>query len=104
VDLLAEWPVDSDGGCDNGLFCLQGPNGGSVGFCTETCLGTSSAACPGTPQGMAAFCVVTGVDPAGDKACAFACAESGATYSCPANLTCETSDDPPGSGQMLCLP
>jgi hypothetical protein len=96
--------VGDDTTCATGLFCLQGPAGGTVGFCTKTCPATSSAQCPGTPPGTAAFCVVTTVDAQGDKGCAFACKEGSQTYACPGALTCETTEDPPGSGQYLCLP
>jgi hypothetical protein len=96
--------VGNDTTCGTGLFCLQGPNGGSVGFCTETCPSTSSGPCSGTPAGMAAFCVVTDVDTQGDKGCAFACRIGSQTWTCPGALTCETMDDPPDSGQRLCVP
>jgi hypothetical protein len=96
--------VGNDATCMSGLFCLQGPAGGTVGFCTKTCPATSSAVCPGTPAGMAAYCVVTTVDAQGDKGCAFVCLEPGHTWTCPGALKCETSDDPPGSGQRLCIP
>jgi hypothetical protein len=96
--------VGDDATCVAGLFCLQGPSGGTVGFCTKTCPATSSAVCAGTPPGTAAFCVVTGVDPQGDKGCAFVCRELSTTYTCPGALKCQSTDDPPGSGQYLCLP
>jgi hypothetical protein len=94
----------ADAGCADGLFCLEGPSGGSVGFCTKTCPSTSSAACPGAPAGTAAYCVVTDVDPQGDKGCAFLCRVGSQTYTCPGALKCQTTEDPPGSGQYLCLP
>jgi hypothetical protein len=96
--------VGDDTTCQDGLLCLQGPSGGTVGFCTKTCPSTSSASCPGTPPGTAAYCVVTNVDTQGDKGCAFVCKEGPSTYPCPGALKCETSEDPPGSGQYLCLP
>jgi hypothetical protein len=96
--------VGNDATCATGLFCLQGPSGGSVGFCTKTCPATSSTQCSGTPQGTAAFCVVTDVDNQGDKGCAFACRIGAQTWPCPGELKCETADDPPDSGQRLCLP
>jgi hypothetical protein len=96
--------VGDDASCAQGLFCLQGPNGGSIGFCTATCPNTSSTRCPGTPPGTAAYCVVTDVDSKGDKGCDFACREGSTSYPCPGVLKRETSEDPPGSGQYLCLP
>jgi hypothetical protein len=96
--------VGDDATCADGFLCLQGPSGGKVGFCTKTCPSTSSAVCPGTPDGTVAYCVVTDVDTQGDKGCAFLCRAGSKTYPCPGALTCETADDPPGSGQYLCLP
>jgi hypothetical protein len=96
--------VGKDAACGEGLFCLQGPSGGKTGFCTKTCPKTSSKACPDVPAGTAAFCVVTDVNSQGDKGCAFACRDNNQTYTCPGTLKCETSEDPPGSGQYLCLP
>ncbi len=60
--------------------------------------------CPDTPEGSAAYCLVTDVNLAGDKACAFLCTVGGKSYVCPGELRCATDDDPPGSGQRLCLP
>ncbi|HEX7601450.1 MAG TPA: hypothetical protein VF316_07595 [Polyangiaceae bacterium] len=96
--------VGDDTTCVDGFLCLQGPSGGKTGFCTKTCPSTSSAACPGTPAGTSAYCVVTDVDAQGDKGCAFVCREGAQTYACPGALQCETAEDPPGSGQYLCLP
>ncbi len=96
--------VGDDATCDEGLLCLQGPSGGKIGFCTKTCPKTSSAPCSGAPEGTFAACVVTDVDQSGDKGCAFACAVASKTFSCPGSLKCSTTEDPPGSGQKLCLP
>jgi hypothetical protein len=96
--------VGDDTTCSAGLLCLQGPAGGSVGFCTHTCPATSRAVCAGTPPGTAAYCVVTDVDPQGDKGCAFVCREGTHVYPCPGALQRQTTDEPPGSGQYLCLP
>ena len=93
-----------DDTCAAGLFCLQGPSGGTVGFCTKTCPKTSSSACSGAAMGTAAFCLVTDVNPQGDKGCAFVCAVGPRSYACPGALKCQTAEDPPGSGQRLCLP
>jgi hypothetical protein len=96
--------VDQPTSCQSGLFCLQGPNGGNDGFCSKTCPPNSGGACPGAPAGTAAYCVVTDVDLQGDKGCAFVCKEGATTYTCPGTLQCQTTEDPPGSGQYLCLP
>lgn len=96
--------VSPDAGCEAGLLCLEGPGGGGRGFCTKTCPASSSGACAGTPVGAAAYCVVTNVNTAGDKGCAFFCALGSATYVCPGTLICQPQEDPPGSGQKLCLP
>jgi hypothetical protein len=86
------------------LFCLVGPSGGKTGFCTKTCPKGSSAICPGAPEGSTAYCVVTDVNAARDKGCAFLCEVGGQTYACPHQLKCATTQEPPGSGQRLCLP
>lgn len=95
-------PCRPDDSCAEGLVCLPGPAGGS--FCTRTCPAGQSKRCPETPEGTAAYCLVTDVNPAGDKACAFLCAVGGKSYECPGELLCAAEDDPPGSGQRLCLP
>ena len=92
-------PCDSSGTCGPGLICLPGPNGGS--FCSKTCPVAQSKVCPGALPGTAAYCLVTDADSQGDKGCAFLCLLAGKTYSCPGKLICETTDDPPGSGQRL---
>jgi hypothetical protein len=96
--------VGRSGGCADGLICLQGPAGGRTGFCSRTCPRTSSGACAGAPPGTAAFCLVTNVNAAGDKGCAFVCLVRGMTHACPGELRCAADEDPPGSGQRLCLP
>ena len=96
--------VGHDTTCASGLFCLQGPAGGTVGFCTQTCPSASSGVCTGTPPGTTAYCVVTTVDAQGDKGCAFLCRAGAQTYTCPGELKCQTTDDPAGSGDYLCLP
>lgn len=96
--------VGHDTTCGDGFFCLVGPSGGSTGFCTRTCPKASSGACTETPSGTSAYCVVTDVDPQGDKGCAFVCKAKGLAFPCPGALHCESTEDPPGSGQYLCLP
>jgi hypothetical protein len=96
--------VGQPGECAEGLFCLQGPSGGRTGFCSRTCPRTSSAACAGAPPGTAAYCLVTNVNAAGDKGCAFVCLVGGMTRACPGELRCAAAEEPPGSGQRLCLP
>jgi hypothetical protein len=86
------------------LFCLAGPSGGNTGFCTQTCPAGQSKQCSGTPSGTAAFCIVTDVNVAKDKGCAFVCEEPGATFTCPGELQCSPTEEPAGSGQHLCLP
>lgn len=90
--------------CHPLLFCLEGPTGGGRGFCSMTCPATSSGRCEGTPEGTIAYCVVTNVNAMGDKGCAFLCEVGGETYTCPGTQVCQTNEEPPGSGQRLCLP
>lgn len=94
-------PCDPDHSCDEGLFCLPGPSGGA--FCSKTCQ-RGRKACDGAPLGTAAYCLVTDVDGAHNKGCAFVCAVGGVSYDCPGQLACAADEDPPGSGQRLCLP
>ncbi|MBK6696746.1 MAG: hypothetical protein IPG50_31820 [Myxococcales bacterium] len=96
--------VGDDTSCGAGLFCLAGPAGGKTGFCTKSCPKTSSAACADAPPGTSAFCLVTDANAAGDKGCAFLCKKAAATFTCPGALKCQTTDEPAGSGQFLCLP
>lgn len=97
-------PCNPGGGeCHPGLFCLEGPSGGR-GFCSMTCPATSSGVCEGTPPGTLAYCVVTNVNARGDKGCAFLCELAGTAYECPGTQLCQTNEEPPGSGQRLCLP
>lgn len=96
--------VGADAACGEGLFCLQGPSGGKVGFCTRKCPKTSSQECSDAPAGTAAYCVVTDVDKDGNKGCAFVCAQGASAFACPGKLRCQTTEEPPGSGQRLCLP
>src|SRR5262249_43072014 len=88
--------------CGAGLLCLPGPAGGS--FCSKTCPPTSSGAGPAAPAGTVPYSLGTYLDTMGNKGCAFLCQGAGKTYACPGQLTCETADDPPGSGQRLCVP
>lgn len=96
--------VGRAGDCADGLLCLRGPTGERAGFCTRTCPRTSSGPCAGAPPGTAAYCLVTNVNAAGDKGRAFVCLVRGMTHGCPGELQCATSEEPPGSGQRLCLP
>lgn len=89
--------------CHPTLFCLAGPTG-ERGFCSMTCPATSSGRCEGTPEGTIAYCVVSNVNAMGDKGCAFLCEVGDETYTCPGTQVCQTNEEPPGSGQRLCLP
>lgn len=90
-----------DPACSDDSFCLWAPT--NKYFCSQACA-KQGASCPGGPPGTAAFCIVTDATPDGQGGCGFVCAAHGKSYPCPAGLTCQTSDDPPGSGQRLCLP
>ena len=92
----------ADDACGDGLLCIS--PGATVGFCSKNCA-TLGTACPDAPQGTAAYCIVGGEGtPNGEPGCAFLCAAQGQTFSCPGETVCEAADDPPGSGQRLCLP
>ena len=87
--------------CAAGLICLWAPTNNY--FCTRTCT-VQGQPCLGAPSGTKAFCLVTDATPDGKGGCAFVCAEPGHVYQCPPALTCQATDDPPGSGQRTCLP
>ncbi len=88
--------------CPGDLICLSPI--GNDGFCSANCP-VQGRRCQGTPPGTYAACVIGEAGtPNGMKACAFLCELSGMTFTCPGTLTCEALEDPPGSGQHLCLP
>lgn len=92
----------ADDACGEGLLCIS--PGTTEGFCSKSCT-TQGAACPGAPEGTAAYCIVGGEGtPNGEPGCAFLCAAQGQTFTCPGETVCAAGEDPPGSGQRLCFP
>lgn len=88
--------------CNDGLLCLA--PAGNVGFCSQNC-STLGRPCAGAPPGTYAYCAVGPAGtPNGKPGCAFLCTGGGHTFTCPGETTCATDDDPPGSGQRLCMP
>lgn len=88
--------------CDDGLLCIS--PAGNDGFCSKNCT-RAGAQCPGAPEGTTAYCIVGEEGtPNGQKGCAFLCRGGGSDFECPGTLACASFDEPPGSGQRLCLP
>jgi len=94
--------LDGVSPCDDGLLCIS--PAGNDGFCSKNCE-VSGRICPSAPEGTTAYCIVGEEGtPNGMKACAFLCAGGGGEFACPGTLTCASTEEPPGSGQRLCLP
>lgn len=74
------------------------------GFCTKHCPALATA-CTGGPAGSIYYCALTGKSPTGQTtyACAFFCQLSGKNAPCPPTLACSPTEQPPGSGQRLCM-
>ncbi len=88
-------------GCSDGLACIDVANSSAgKGLCTKKCP-TLGGPCDGAPVGTEAGCILSSN---GTHFCAFLCTIPDHTFPCPASTTCATADDPPGSGQRICLP
>jgi hypothetical protein len=91
--------------CKNGLVCA--PASATTGFCSKTCT-NQGGLCQGAASGQQAACVY-GVQDQNKNVtiyCAFLCSAQGGspTFDCPSALQCATQDNPPGSGQKMCMP
>jgi hypothetical protein len=90
--------------CTAGLSCVSAP-AGSSGVCSRSCalLNDECAEAPGKSVGL---CALKAGD--GKLYCALVCkvvhTEHSHTYSCPASLTCPTTEAAPGTGVYLCSP
>jgi hypothetical protein len=84
--------------CGLTLTCIK-PGTGS-GFCTKTC-SQPGQPCSGAPAGTGAFCVM---QVGSTYYCGFLCKTSTQSWNCPTQLKCDTTDNPPGSGNYYCLP
>lgn len=82
--------------CESGLICL--PYGATQGYCTASC-STPQAACPNTPTGTFAACIITYQS---QDYCMFLCKADTTTWSCPSTTTCESTPNPSTSTQYLC--
>ena len=76
------------------------------GHCSKTC---TSGICSGAPQGSMALCLLTSSTDKSIKYCAFVCQykDSSGTLrktKCPSYQTCSSTENPPGSGQRICMP
>ena len=87
--------------CQAGYDCVAVGSATST-FCTKQC-SPSGQVCTGTPPGTAAYCLLQNSS-TGQYHCSFLCKLDSQTWSCPANLTCSSSPNPPGSKQYPCMP
>ena len=91
--------------CSSGFTCIIIGSASSKGYCTKTCTATSKP-CTGGPSGTQPYCILKGGD--GKYYCVFLCkwgtGSAAVTAPCPKDLTCGTSENPPKSGQYICLP
>lgn len=91
--------------CIPNLLCITVGNR-TRGHCSKTC---TTAICPGAPAGSMALCILTSSTDKNTNYCAFVCQykDSGGTIrkaTCPSYQSCSVSEDPPGSGQRVCVP
>ena len=88
--------------CSTAFQCTTVGATATDGFCTKKCY-TSGSTCTGMPTGTMAYCLLS--NPAKTEYyCAFLCKLSIQTWACPATLKCDPVENPPGSGQFVCLP
>lgn len=92
-------------GCSASLVCVLFGTGATKGYCTKTCSAMRKP-CSGGASGEAPYCLFK--DSSGKYYCVFICkwgtGSSVQTASCPKDLTCSTSQNPPKSGQYICMP
>lgn len=92
--------------CSASYSCVVIGAGASKGFCTKTCP-TMTQQCTGGPSGTQPYCILKNSSTS-KYYCVFLCkwgtGSSTSTAACPKDLTCDTSQNPPGSGQYVCIP
>jgi hypothetical protein len=79
----------------------------SDGFCTKECTNKLQQ-CPGTVAGTYAACILPEPAPGTKSFCGFICQAKDSTgkltsFPCPSELKCG-DENPPGSGQKVCMP
>ena len=72
------------------------------GFCTKKCY-TSGSQCTGMLGGTMAYCLLSNSAKT-EYYCAFLCKLGTQSWPCPSGLKCDPAENPPGSGQFVCLP
>ena len=91
--------------CASPYMCAITQTGATSGFCSKQCT-TKAAFCSGAPSGTEAYCMIS--DGKGKLFCVFLCKYTQygkpVTSPCPPKLTCNTKENPPGSGQHFCVP
>jgi hypothetical protein len=104
------WGDKCDKTCPGGSFtCVPVMTGTTAGFCTKECpLADEGKQCAGAAGGQFAGCIIP-ADAAKSKLyCGFICQTKDntgkvVTFACPSQLTCG-DENPPGSGQKVCVP
>jgi len=88
--------------CSTAYQCVTVGTGTVDGFCTKKCY-NSGGACTGMPTGTGAYCLLSNSAKT-EYYCAFLCKLGTQTWKCPSTLKCDPVENPPGSGQYVCLP
>ncbi len=91
--------------CSGSFLCVILGSASTKGYCTKTCA-TMSKACSGGSSGTKPYCILK--DQKGKYYCVFLCkwgkGSSAVKAPCPKDLTCASTENPPGSGQYVCMP
>lgn len=91
--------------CSASFSCVFLGAGATKGYCTKTCASMQKP-CTGGPSGTQPYCILK--DQNNKYYCVFLCkwgtGSAAVTAPCPKDLTCSTSENPPKSGQYVCMP
>lgn len=87
--------------CTAKYLCVFLGASSTKGFCTQSCP-TQAKACSGGSTGTMPYCILK--DSKNNYYCVFLCKWQGGKASCPKQLTCSPTANPPGSGQHVCVP
>ena len=88
--------------CSTAFMCVTVGATATDGFCTKKCYNSGSQ-CTGMSTGTMAYCLLSNSAKT-EYYCAFLCKLATQTWSCPPTLKCDPLENPPGSGQYVCLP
>ncbi len=88
--------------CSSAFQCTTVGATATDGFCTKKCYNSGSK-CTGMLGGTMAYCLLSNSAKT-EYYCAFLCKIGTQTWPCPSGLKCDPVENPPGSGQFVCLP